>query len=297
MVERRATLIINPRAGRGAHDAHIIRRFCESLSSRGVALDVAETDGPGAAARLAADAVRDGARDLIVRGGDGTVHEAIQGLVGTGARILVWPAGTSNVLARQLALPSDPEGAARVFARGNTKQITLGSATSEATGERRYFFMLAGVGVDASVVSQVRPAMKRRVGEAAFWYAGLGQLARWRPVEFRIEIEGESFDATYAAIGKAPWYGGGLRITPRARLDAEEFEVCAVVSRSRLRYLYLLGRALGAGADRETRGVCFRTARSVRATGRALVQADGEIIGNLPMNFEMERERLDVLVP
>lgn len=294
MMIGRATLIVNPHAGRCANASQEIRSFYAALSSLGVALDVLETDGPGAAASMARESVTKGSREIIVRGGDGTVHEAIQGLVGTEARLMVWPAGTSNVLARHLSLPAEPDAAARVFYRGITETITLGCATSERTGERRYFFMLAGVGLDASVVHHVRPAFKRRVGEAAFWYAGLGHLAHWRPNAFELEIEGEMFEATYAAIGKAPRYGGGLRITPRARLDADEFEVCVVVSRSRLRYLYLLGRALGAGADHKTRGVCFRTARSVRATGDALVQADGEIIGSLPMSFEMAREKLSL---
>ena len=115
--------------------------------------------------------------------------------------------------------------------------------------------MMAGVGLDASVVRSVRPRLKRRVGEAAFWYAGLAHLAHWVPREFTVEVEGERLPATYAAVGKAPWYGGGLAITPRARLDADEFEVCVINTHSRLRYLRLLGHAMRGGAPEEgTRG-------------------------------------------
>ena len=157
--------------------------------------------------------------------------------------------------------------------------------------------MMAGVGLDASVVQSVRPRLKRRLGEAAFWYAGLAHLTHWVPKEFTVEVGGERLQATYAAVGKAPWYGGGLRITPRARLDAEEFEVCVIDTRSRLRYLRLLGHAMRGGAPEGTPGVTFRRAVRLRCEGDVGVQADGELIGELPMTFEVVKEGLEVIVP
>lgn len=297
MSERKAILILNSNAGRGRACAREVETFCERVRARGIEIEAAPTKGPDDATRLASEAVRAGATDVVVRGGDGTVHETIQGLVGARARLLVWPAGTANVLARQLELPSSAEDAAEVFARGRVRRITLGCATNERTSERRYFFMIAGVGLDASVVRHVRPRLKRRVGEAAFWYAGLGHLAHWTPQEFTVEIDGESLPATYAAIGKAPWYGGGLKITPRARLDAPAFEVCIVNIRSRLRYLHLLGAAMRDGAHEGMRGVTLRTATRVRCIGDVSVQADGELIGGLPMTFEIVPEGIELIVP
>ncbi|HEX8293822.1 MAG TPA: diacylglycerol kinase family protein [Pyrinomonadaceae bacterium] len=297
MSERRAVLIYNPNAGRGRDPARPVEAFCAAARAGGVEVEAVATAGPNDAARIAAEAARGGATDVIARGGDGTVHEAIQGLVGAGARLLVWPAGTANVLARQLGLPRGAAEAAEVLARGRSRRITLGAATSERTGERRYFFMLAGVGLDASVVRSVRPRLKRRVGEAAFWYAGLAHLAHWVPKEFTVEVGGEKLTATYAAVGKAPWYGGGLAITPRARLDADEFEVCVIDTRSRLRYLRLLGAAMRGGAREGTPGVTFRSAARLRCEGDVGVQADGELIGELPMTFEVVREGLEVVVP
>lgn len=298
MNERKAVLIYNPKAGRGANAARAIETFCAGAWAGGIEVSVRPTAGPNDASRLAAEAAQNGATDVIARGGDGTVHEAVQGLVGASARLLVWPAGTANVLARQLNLPRGAEEAAEVFVRGRSRRITLGAATSERTGERRYFFMLAGVGLDASVVRNVRPRLKRRVGEAAFWYAGLAHLAHWVPREFTVEVGGERLPATYAAVGKAPWYGGGLAITPRARLDAAEFEVCVIDTHSRLRYLRLLGHAMRGGAPAEgTRGLIFRRAAHLRCTGDVAVQADGELIGELPMTFEVVPEGLEVIIP
>jgi YegS/Rv2252/BmrU family lipid kinase len=298
MNERRAVLIANPNAGRGrAVAARDAEEFTRLARAGGVGVEVSHTAGPDDAARLAREAVAAGATDVVVRGGDGTVHEAVQGLVGARARLTVWPAGTANVLARQLEMSTGAQEVARVFLRGGTRRITLGCATRELTGARRYFFMLAGVGLDASVVSHVRPRLKRRVGEAAFWYAGLGHLAHWTPREFTVEVGGERLTATYAAVGKAPWYGGGLALTPRASLDADTFEVCVINTRSRLRYLRLLAHAVRGGAPVGTRGVTYVRASRLRCEGEAAVQADGELIGELPMTFEIAPEGLEVVVP
>src|SRR6185295_2761683 len=129
--------------------------------------------------------------------------------------------------------PFDAERAAEVIARGRATRVHVGCANMEETKEQRYFFLMAGIGLDAEIVSRVRPRLKRRVGEAAFWYSSLGRLAHWQPVSFNVEVEGRTMPATFAAIGKAAHYGGNLAITPRAQMEEPEFEVCIVDSTSR----------------------------------------------------------------
>ena len=292
-----AVLIANPNAGRGgAQREREIAGFREALKKRGVHVEVLNTRGPNDATHLAARAAREGVRDIVVSGGDGTINEALQGLIGTTARLAVWPRGTANVLARELKLPFDAERAAEVIARGETQRVHVGCATIEKTGEQRYFFLMAGIGLDASVVSHVRPGLKRRVGEAAFWYAGLGHLAHWQPVPFNVEVDGENFRATFAAIGKAAHYGGNLAITPRAQMEAPEFEICIVDSNSRLRFLHLLTHAMRpAGVAEEMPGVLFKHATRARVTGDVLVQIDGELTGQLPMTFEVAPTPIEII--
>ncbi|HEX8649757.1 MAG TPA: diacylglycerol kinase family protein [Pyrinomonadaceae bacterium] len=299
MTERRAILISNPNAGRGgAHRARLVARFCERLKERGVDVELMNTSGPGEATRLAERAAVSGrVLEVFVSGGDGTINEALQGLVGTGARLGVWPCGTANVLARELDLPFDAEQAADVIARGRDRHIHIGCATQERTGERRYFFLMAGVGLDASIVRRVRPRLKRRVGEAAFWYSGLEHLAGWRPIPFHVEVDGHTYPATFAAIGNAAHYGGNLAITPRASLDQPEFEICIINSYSRIRYLYLLARAMRGGVKTNMRGIRLIRATHARATGDVLVQADGELIGQLPMTFEIVPHPIRIIIP
>ncbi|HEY0100460.1 MAG TPA: diacylglycerol kinase family protein [Pyrinomonadaceae bacterium] len=300
MTKRRTVrLISNPNAGRGGRRREAqVARFCELLRAREIEVEVKTTSAAGDATRLAAEAAQAGINEVIVSGGDGTINEALQGLIGTRVRLGIWPAGTANVLARELQLPFDAAGAAEVIARGATRRIYVGSATDEGSGARRYFFLMAGVGLDASVVERVRPRLKRRVGEGAFWVSGLAHLVRWRPVPFEVEVEGQTYPATFAAFGRAAHYGGDLSVTPRARLDEPEFEICIVNSRSRLRFLYLLTHALGAnGVRREMTFVRYVRATRARATGEARMQVDGELTGRLPTTFEIVPTPVEVIAP
>ncbi|MDQ3652229.1 MAG: diacylglycerol kinase family lipid kinase [Acidobacteriota bacterium] len=296
MSNRTIRLISNPNAGRGGiQRAREVARFCEHLRAHGIAVEVEHTTGPHDATRLARLAAEEGVREVIVSGGDGTINEALQGLIGTGVRLAVWPTGTANVLARELGVPFDAVGVAEVVLHGAAERISVGCAIEEQSGARRYFLLMAGIGLDASLVGRVMPGLKRRIGEAAFWYAGLEHLARWQPEPFTIEIEGQSFPATFAAIGKAAHYGGNLAITPRARLDRAEFEVCLIDSHSRLRYLYLLSHAMRGGVTDGSTSVRFVCTTHLRAHGHAPVQADGELIGHLPMTFEIIPDAIEII--
>ena len=260
-------------------------------------MELVATTGPGDATRISADAARQGVSDVIVAGGDGTINEALQGLVGTSARLGILPRGTANVLAGELGLPLDCRRAAGVISAGKTRRVHVGCAIEETIGSKRYFLLMAGVGLDALVVRRVHPGLKKRIGKGAFWYSGLSYLADWKPKSFQIEVEGQSFTSTFATIGKAASYGGDLTVTPRARLDQPDFEICVIDSTSRLRYLYLLSHAMRGGVPTGRSGVHFLRATRARATGEAAVQVDGELIGNLPMSFEISPHSIEIIVP
>ena len=298
MSTRKVTLISNPKTGRyGSRRIRPIQELASQLESAGVAVDLKLTAGPGDATNLAARAARNGSSDVIVAGGDGTINEAIQGLAGTDARLGILPRGTANVLARELGLPIDDQEAIAIAAQGKSRKIYLGLAINETTNEQRHFILMAGIGLDASVVKRVQPSLKKRIGKGAFWLSGFSHLATWNPQPFTLEINGDNYTATFATIGKAARYGGDLAITPGARLDKPEFEVCIIQTSSRMRYLRLLSQAMRSGMPRDKPEVCFVTATTVKAHGDAAVQIDGELLGHLPMRFEIAPHSLEVIVP
>jgi diacylglycerol kinase (ATP) len=297
MQNEKTILIYNPNAGRGgARRAREVAQFCSHLEAKGLSVEAWKTSAPNDATRLAERAAEGGVKQIVVSGGDGTINEAIQGLIGKDVRLGIWARGTANVLARELKLPFGVREAADRVARGETQSMYMGCATVEATNERRYFFLMAGIGLDASVVQGVRPRLKRRIGKGAFWFSGLSHLALWKPLQFEVEVDGETHPATFAAVGKSARYGGDLAITPRARLDKPEFEICLINSESRLRYLRLLSHAMRPeGVRQDYPGVKYFRATRARATGAALVQVDGEILGTLPMTFEIEPTPINVI--
>jgi diacylglycerol kinase (ATP) len=298
MSTRTATLISNPKTGRYAsRRLRPIQELASSLESFGIKVDLRLTRGPGEATEIAARAGRNGSSDIIVAGGDGTINEAIQGLAGTDARLAIIPRGTANVLARELGLPLDDEQAVAVAVQGKSRKIYLGVAIDETTHETRHFVLMAGIGLDASVVRRVQPSLKKRIGKGAFWISGLSHLATWNPRPFTLDIDGQKYTATFAAIGKSARYGGDLAITPGARLDQPEFEICIIETKSRLRYLHLLSYAMRNGMPRDKPEVQFVNAVSVKAYGDVQVQVDGELIGHLPMRFEIAPHSLEVIVP
>jgi diacylglycerol kinase (ATP) len=299
---RNAVLIANPSAGQGGPEQRhqAIQLFCRSLKDRGVDVEVRPTLGPHDATRLAAEAVREGYRDVIVSGGDGTINEALQGLIGlpgSPVRLAIWPRGTANVLGGELGLPREPDRIAEIVAKGTLQRVHVGCATIKNTGQQRYFLLMAGLGLDAAIAESVEPGLKKRVGEAAFWYAGLRQFVRWKPVPFTVEVDGKSYPATFAAIGNARGYGGKLRITPRARMHVPEFEICIIHSRNRLRFLKLLLLAKFGGIPDSAKGATFLRTTDARAIGNgAQVQVDGEVIGSLPMSFAISPHTIDLVV-
>jgi diacylglycerol kinase (ATP) len=291
-------LIANPKTGRYAsRRLRPLEQTVSQLKSLGVNVELKLTTRPHEATEIATRAARNGSSDVFVAGGDGTINEVIQGLAGTKARLGIIPRGTANVLARELGLPLDEQEAAAVAARGKSRRIHLGLAIDETNNVQRHFALMAGIGLDASIVRHVRPRLKKRIGKGAFWISGLSHLASWSPHPFNLEIDGREYTATFAAIGKAPRYGGDLAITPGARLDEPEFEVCMIQTSNRFRYLRLLSQAMRAGMPRDNPEVKFVKTDRVKAYGEAPVQIDGELIGSLPMRFEIAPHSLEVIVP
>lgn len=289
---RAAVLIHSPGSGQRRSRFDTIPRMIDALRERGVSVTPQVTTAPGDATRLAARAVADRVDVVLVHGGDGTVNEALQSLVGGATALAVWPGGTANVLAREIGLSADVERVADTVAAGRTRRVSVGRA-----GER-YFLLMAGVGLDAAVVRAVNPGLKRLTGEGAYWMAGLKQLTDWRPERFLVEVEGQQYGATFAVVANAASYGGGLRFAPHARMDDELLDLCMFDSTQRHRFARYLAAAF-TGSHLDLPGVTYVQARRAVAHGgdKQFVQVDGELLGSLPMSFECVPEALSLVVP
>lgn len=307
-----ATIIYNPMSGRSGRREENARRMIGLLAERGIEAHAQATAGPDDAANLAEEAVAGGADIIISYGGDGTLNEVIQGVAGSRTALAVWAGGTSNVVAHDLGVPFEITSLADMIAAGKTRRIALGLAlgVGEADGVpgqpptpnpqtlRRYFVMMAGIGLDASIARSVNKRLKRRTGEFAYWLAGIRHLFMWRAEPFAIEVDGRDYQGAFALIGNGKGYGGGMMMTPGARLEEPWFEVYILPPLAN-NFLYLRALAACMRGKPEVAGVSLIRGTHIKANSahEPWVEADGEIIGPLPMTFDIVPEALSVIVP
>ncbi len=195
---QRVLLIVNARAGsvRARTKAVITKALSADFK-----LDVADTMSRNHATSLAADAVDRGFDAVVAFGGDGTINEAAQSLVGTGVALGVLPGGTTNVMARSLGIPRDPVEATAFLASrlggGSRRSINVGS------NDGRYFVFSTGIGLDAEVVKRVEsdPEAKARSAEWTFLRKALAAgIGEYRGAEPSITVEVEGREPTRAVF-------------------------------------------------------------------------------------------------
>lgn len=296
-----ATLIYNPASGRkrSAREAKV-QEAAAALGRWVAKVEVQATAARGDATRLAAEAVDRGSDLVAVCGGDGTVNEAVRGMVGSETTLLVLPAGTANVLAEEVGLPTDPEKAAELLPELQTYPVRLGVVRYEKPAPGvRHFLLMCGAGVDASIVYHLDTRLKEYLGQGAYFLGSLEQLQRdFHP--FEIRLDGQAFESTFALISKSRQYGGRLILTPNAHLLTGQFEVVIFHGASPLRYVGYLAQIATRTLDQFPDVTFHRTNRielSAAPGSRVYIEVDGEYAGRLPAVVEIAEETLSLLLP
>lgn len=291
-------LIYNPMAGRLRRRPELVQRAAEWLAPLGE-VRLTPTTGPETAGPLAAKEVAAGARMIVAFGGDGTVNEVANGMIGSAATLGIIPGGTANVLCVETGLGTNPERAARRLVNEcEPVRISVGRM-SWPDGKKRHFLAMAGVGLDAIVVDEVNPAMKKRVGKVAYWISGFAMFARTLP-QFTMRLAGGASRRSFALISRVKNYGGDLEIAKNVSLLEPCFETVAFTGVNSLRYLPYLA-AVAVGLVAKMPGVQVSPAGEVACEpvdgSRVPVQLDGELAGHLPAAFHAVPDALTLLLP
>lgn len=291
-------LIYNPTAGALRHDLQQIEKLAAALHQRGISAVPTPTSYAGHATELAQQAAANREPFVIVCGGDGTINEAAQALVRTETALAVWPCGTANVLAEELNLPKSFDGLAKLIAENSIRTISVGLASKPEIGWQRYFLLMAGIGLDAAVVQSVKPGLKKVAGKGAYWAAGLGFLARFPLTPFSIKFNEQRYESTFTVISNAAHYASMFTLAPGARIDDDKLNVCVFNSHSRLAYLSYAALSL-IGGHTSSPGVVYQETGKAHANSNddAPVQIDGDVMGNLPMDFEIVPDALRIFAP
>jgi diacylglycerol kinase family enzyme len=308
----RTTLIVNPRAGSRRDLATLIPAMIRALEGQGTIANCIETTGPNTAAALAARAVREGADTVFACGGDGTVHEVLQGVVGTDAALGVIPMGTANALARNLGLSPEPLRAISQLAGASGAKIPVGQVEyaikhGGSDLQRRYFAVLTGAGPDGALVYSLL-AGKQALGRSAYYAhaARLFMTRRFPPFRISYRSKGSDFwqeDRAVSAMCARVGDLGGLfsKLTQGSSLHSTSL---------RLSYLRPPGRVslpswfVSGQLGIHGRNPWLRTidadefrCEPIGPRSNAHAQVDGEWIGRLPISVRLVPDALWLLIP
>ncbi len=294
------SLVYNPCAGRLRGRARLVERVAGALKAAGHGVSCISTEGPATAGSIARERVEAGADLILALGGDGTINELLSGVAHSQVPVAIIPAGTANVLARELGLRLHPLKAVRRLGEFVPQRVALGLLRAEPGPVERYFLLMAGVGFDAHIVYRLNLGLKSKFGEIAYWVSAMRQMARSLE-EFEVEVAGERFRRSFALVSRVRNYAGYMQIAQRVSLIQSDFEVVLFEGTSPLRHYLRYFGAVIAGRTSNLKGMSFLHAKQVKFPARGgpcvYVQVDGEYAGRLPASVEIVPDALTLLVP
>ena len=281
-------VILNP-AARSDRATRVLSRV-EALARD---CSVCTTSAPGEAEVLARHAVKEGFDKIVAAGGDGTIHEVVNGLAGSDATLGLLPIGTVNVFATELGLPPhDLDLCWEIIEGDNTRVVDLPSAND------KYFVQLAGVGLDAQVVKETSANLKRNFGPLSYLISA-AQIATRKPPRLFIECaDSPVAEGSFVLIGNGRRYGGPFPFFKQARIDDGLLDVVVFKQLGYLEIIKYLQEVFFSSEIRLPEVEYFQTRRiRVSSEQEVPVELDGELVGQCPVEFQMRERTLRVLVP
>jgi diacylglycerol kinase (ATP) len=288
----RATVIVNSRAGKGGKDKEGIEQL---LRASGIEFEVTLSERRGHAVEIARRAVDEGCRYLVAVGGDGTIHEVVNGMMTStrtdpGLVFAVVPAGSGSDFIKTFGLPATAADSVEHLKGEPYFQIDIGKITYEHSGETltEYFPNIAEAGLGGEVVRRAE-RLPRRIGRLRYLLSFWMTLGRYRSTRGRVTLDDKVYEGrvTNLVVANAQFFGGGMRIAPKAHPADGKFDVL-IQRGSKMDYVagitkVFKGEHLPSPAIKE-----YGAAKVVVETERPMqLEADGEVLGFTPATFEI----------
>lgn len=283
-------VVCNPAAGTRRRQR--MQGVLSFLRKRNIEVQVVETSRTDDARRIASD-LPENTETVVIAGGDGTINEVINGLVGNAGRrkgdrlpeLALVPMGTANVLAAEIGLTDlSPDNLARTIIDGRRRNIYPARVNDD------HFIQMCGAGFDAHVVANVSLRLKRRLGKFAYVIASVAQFWRYVPQMYRIAVDGQSYTAASVIVANGHFYAGRFVCAPQARIDEPLLYACLFQRAGRwhlIRYSWgILSGRLKHFRDVLVIPAMRVTIESVMAGEVAEpLQGDGDIVATLPVTI------------
>jgi diacylglycerol kinase (ATP) len=319
---RKAVLLYNPDSGGNqSHRLGELQSALAILREAAVEADLVFTESGAHAGEHAAQAIEAGCDTIFACGGDGTIHNIIQVLAHTPVALAILPLGTGNTLAHDLGLPLKVTAAAGAALRAKPRRIALGRVQyfdGNGNPGARYFVVAAGVGVDAHLFYELNNGVKQRFGMTAYYLKAWHLWFTYPMTRFRAEyVETGSSEPRQANLTELMSvrirnFGGVLReLAPGASLDRDDLRLVLCHTASRIAYLMYVTRGLlglrwripGIELAHSASVTCRYAPPNLTSETGALpqttiyVEADGELLGTLPVEIAVVPDALTLLAP
>ncbi len=306
----KALLLYNPLSGsRLERRRKEIDRIVSLLRESGVDVACFPTASAVDTSEQARQAVAAGFDIVFACGGDGTIHDVLQGLVGSQVALGVIPMGTANALAHDLGLPLAPVTAARAALSATRVRVAVGKVECRGINGvpvSSFFLVALGIGVDAHLFYALSPGMKSRLGMASYYLKAIHLWLTHKMVDFTVtyshlQSRPATVDVSQLLGVRIRNFGGIVgQLARGASLETSHLRLVLFRTRSRLRYLRFMTGCL-LRTDWKVPGIELADAtdlecRAPEAT-RIFVEADGELLGTLPAKVTMVPDAITLLAP
>jgi len=284
--------IVNPKAGKGKGKkiASLIHFFMKKYDTP---YEVRFTTQKKEGEPLAKRAVEDGFEKIVAVGGDGTIYEVLNGIIGKSVSLGIIPSGTGNDFARCLGIGLNVEEALDIVVYGQEKSVDCGRANE------RYFINVAGIGFDTETLKEVERLKKYLSGKWAYIAGVLKTLLTYKFKKTEIIIDGQVIhsEVLLIAIANGSSYGGGMKIAPDAINDDGLFDVCVIHRISKLKILKVFP-TIFSGKHIHIKEVNMYKAKKISINSQlpTPVNLDGDIVGYTPLLLEIIPNAIKVLI-
>ncbi|MHB1377101.1 MAG: diacylglycerol/lipid kinase family protein [Candidatus Humimicrobiaceae bacterium] len=271
----------------------IIEEVQKSCVKENIKLDIEYTKHPKHAMELAKSA-KNKYDIVIVAGGDGTVNEVINGIIGSKITLAIIPFGSTNVLALELGIPFNAKEASELIVQGKKLKIDLGYAKTNE--EARYFSMMVGIGFIPKLIEGTDLKVKKRWGNLAYVLSGIRQLLTYKWHNIHVEHKSHSV-GYFVIVSNSKDYGGEYQIADKASITDGFLDLVVINRKSWWKIIKFFSSVLIGRSNTFLRGEYYQIKEAhIYSRHKMLVQIDGELIGTVPVDVKVVPKALTVMV-
>jgi diacylglycerol kinase (ATP) len=288
-------IIINPASGKGEAILNIINA---SMKESGIKWEAFITHEKGDAIQFAKDAVKEKVDAVAVYGGDGTLMEAVSGLMGSEMPVVILPGGSANVLATELGIPTDLKEACMLMGTGPLEMKTI----DVGQFDKRYFISGISLGFGADMVKGANRETKNRIGIFAYFWSAVAALKKTKKVDYHLVIDGEKHEVEgLTCIITNTGNIGFSKISFDKHIDVSDGLLDVIVVRKANLSLFKLIVITFIKRERPENWELVKHWQgkdiSVSSSPKQTVQCDGEVLKEIPQHIKIIPGAITVLVP